>query len=98
MTMNHGYKMLIGACACILLLGGCSLSHEASMAGGFGDAVHTNQALQIIDPVAGQEEPAVSTLDGPKAERGMERYHKEQRKAPTQRLILDVGGSGTSTR
>lgn len=94
--MNGSYKAVLGAVACVAVLGGCSLSREATMDPGFGNTVQSIKAMQVIDPQAGQEEPAVATVDGQKTEQALERYRKEKGKAPTQRLIIDVGSGGTA--
>jgi hypothetical protein len=95
--MSNSYKRVLGVVGCVVVLGGCSLSRQATMGSDFGNAVQANNAAQIIDPKAGQQEPVVGTVDGQKTEQTLQRYRKEKGKAPTQRLIIDVGSTGTSS-
>jgi hypothetical protein len=61
------------------------------MGEGFGNAVKTNTALQVINPEAGQEDMPPMALDGQKAEQGLEQYRKETGEAETEELVTGVG-------
>ena len=72
-----------------LFLAGCNTSHQQTMSEDFGNAVRTNTALQVINPEAGQEDMPPMTLDGQKAEQGLEQYRKATGEAETEELVKD---------
>ena len=72
-------------------LSACHWTSQMQLREGFGDAVRTNVALQVVDPTAGTA-PVATALDGQKAEPVLETYRTEQSKADTGGLVESVGG------
>ena len=93
--MNMTRLMFLGLAAAMSLAGCQTMSEPANptLAPDFGDAVKTNTALQVVNPEAGMAEQPAPPLEGQKAEKAMDKYRKEEGKAPSQRLIIDVGSS-----
>jgi hypothetical protein len=87
--MTNKYFIVISIMLSVLLTG-CDLSHQQAMGEGFGNAVRTNTALQVINPEAGQEDMPPMALDGQKAEQGMEQYRGATGEAETEGLVKDI--------
>ncbi len=78
---------------CLVVLGtlsACQWTSQMQLREGFGDAVRTNTAMHIIDPMAGKA-PVPTTLDGQKAEAILDNYRTEQVEADIGGLVEDVG-------
>lgn len=67
------------------MLGACSI-FDAQM----GKSVNGNTTSQLVDPYAGFHE-SVATMDGQKAEKLLKEYRTEKAKAPTEKLLQDIG-------
>ena len=67
------------------IVGGCSIFDK-----NLGSSVNSNTSAQLVDPYAGHAE-SVSTLDGQKAEKLLTEYRTEKAKAPTEKLLKDLG-------
>ena len=88
--MQSRYLITLTAFAALLLAGGCVTTSKQTMTPNFGESVRNNIAVQTTDPMAGEEEMPANTLDGQKAERGLERYRSEEAEAETDRLVEDI--------
>lgn len=68
---------LIGCCALIcIVLGGCQdyLARRDTLTIGSGEAVHTNAAMQVIDPWPAHARAMESIVNGERLQHAMERY------------------------
>lgn len=91
--MNMTRLMLLGA-AMVVSLSGCQTMSEPApqtLAPDFGNAVKANNAAQVVNPEAGKDDRAAPPLDGQKAEQVVKGYRAEAGKAPTERLLIDIG-------
>ncbi len=89
--MNTKWQMVIFSMVLVLLLSACETAPRMELRAGFGNAVRTNVALQVINPDAGKAEPVATTLDGRKAEAGLDRYYGDTGEAEDAKLIESVG-------
>jgi len=89
---NMGPAMVLLSALAAILLAACASSPRMNLKEDFGNAVRSNAAMQVIDPGVGEPQPTATTLDGQKAEKGMERYYAGSGAADTERLIEGSGG------
>ena len=89
--MNTKWQIVISGTVFALLLSACETEPKMELREGYGNAVRTNMALQVINPDAGKAEPVATTLDGRKAEGGLERYYGDTGEAEEAKLIEGVG-------
>ncbi|MEJ1297182.1 MAG: hypothetical protein RPU64_02390 [Candidatus Sedimenticola sp. (ex Thyasira tokunagai)] len=78
-------------CLGIVALSACQGVPQKDLGADFGDAVHSNSAMHIVDPDAGQTVEGAATLYGPKGDTAMKRYLKEKSEADKGGLL---GGGG----
>jgi len=64
--------------------------HQMTLEEGFGNAVRTNMAAQIIDPEAGSKTVPVATADGQKTEKTLKEYRTGKVKPSGQRFLLEA--------
>lgn len=85
--------------AMVISLAGCQTMSEPAaptLASDFGNAVKANMAVQVVNPEAGKDDRPAPPLDGQKGEQAMDSYRKEQGKASSERLLIDVGSSSSN--
>lgn len=91
--MNCNKLSVIGMVLSLALIG-CTTTpvgtHSQTMRDGFGNAVKTDQALQVINPDAGQKDVPTATLDGQKAEQAIKTYRTDKGKAEAGGLVQDI--------
>lgn len=66
---------------------GCS---HAPLSKNFGRANTSNIAVQTVNPGAGRGDAGVTTLDGQKSEKVLQRYRSDTGKAPKEVLVNNV--------
>ena len=71
-----------------LTVSGCAALYDKN----HGSKVELNKSAQVVDADAiYEEEGALATLEGQKAEKLLLRYRSEDAAAPTERLLKDLG-------
>lgn len=81
-------KGWIALAAVATLLAGCRAQPHLNP--DFGNSVAINTRLQVVDPNASGQDRPMSTLDGQKAEKAVERYRKDRPDESRQKLVKDI--------
>jgi hypothetical protein len=90
--MNAMNLRLLGVIA-LAAFSGCATEPAPRVESGFGEAVRAAQAQQTIDPDASKNPDPVAGIDGPSANRSIDRYHKSFDAPPETFTVINVNGA-----